>query len=259
MPVSAYGAAYRAASNRGHEQMLKFIAALLFAVAGMAHAQDTLHTDLPLDYLAQVNAEKPDQPLVIFIHGYGSNAADLFGLKDQLPAAYNYLSVQAPVELQPDSYKWFTQKPGVPDYDGVTEDLKSSGKQLTAFITQATEKFHTQPGKVFLVGFSQGAMMSYEVALRQPTLVGGFAALSGRLLPVVKSEVRPANELKALKVFIGHGMQDRQVVYASGPQAEATLKSLGLMPQFHGYEGLGHNISEAEVLDLANWLQQSTR
>ncbi|KAA8716102.1 alpha/beta hydrolase [Pseudomonas cannabina] len=239
--------------------MLKFIAALLFAVAGLAQAQDTLHTDLPLDYLAQVNAEKPDQPLVIFIHGYGSNAADLFGLKDQLPAVYNYLSVQAPVELQPDSYKWFTQKPGVPDYDGVTEDLKSSGKQLTAFITQATEKFHTQPSKVFLVGFSQGAMMSYEVALRQPTLVGGFAALSGRLLPVVKSEVRPANELKVLKVFIGHGMQDRQVVYASGPQAEATLKSLGLMPQFHGYEGLGHNISEAEVLDLANWLQQSTR
>ncbi|RMN44118.1 phospholipase/carboxylesterase [Pseudomonas syringae] len=240
--------------------MLKFFAALLFAVATMAHAQDnTLHTDLPLDYLAQANVETPDRPLVIFIHGYGSNASDLFGLKEHLPAGYNYLSVQAPVELQADSYKWFTQKKGGTDYDGVTEDLKSSGKRLTDFITQATEKFRTQPGKVFLVGFSQGAMMSYEVALRQPTLVGGFAALSGRLLPVVKSEVNASDDLKALKVFIGHGVQDRQVAYASGPQAEATLKSLGLTPQFHGYEGLGHSINEAEVVDLANWLQQSSR
>ncbi|KGS16259.1 MULTISPECIES: alpha/beta hydrolase [Pseudomonas syringae group] len=239
--------------------MLKFFAALLFAVAGMAQAQDTLHTDLPLDYLAQANVETPNRPLVIFIHGYGSNAADLFGLKEHLPADYNYLSVQAPVTLQPDSYKWFTQKRGAPDYDGVTEDLKSSGTKLTAFITQATAKFHTQPDKVFLVGFSQGAMMSYEVALRQPKLVGGIAALSGRLLPVVQSEVKPSDDLKALKVFIGHGKQDRQVAYASGPQAEATLKSLGLTPQFHAYEGLGHSISEAEVVDLGNWLQQSAR
>ncbi|EGH17647.1 hypothetical protein Pgy4_32326, partial [Pseudomonas savastanoi pv. glycinea str. race 4] len=43
--------------------MLKFFAALLFAIAGMAQAQDTLHTDLPLDYLAQVNVETPHRPL----------------------------------------------------------------------------------------------------------------------------------------------------------------------------------------------------
>ncbi len=49
------------------------------------------------------------------------------------------------------------------------------------------------------------------------------------------------------------------MAYASGPQAEATLKSLGLSPQFHGYEGLGHSINETEVIDLANWLQQSVR
>ncbi|KPB29921.1 Phospholipase/carboxylesterase [Pseudomonas syringae pv. aceris] len=239
--------------------MLKFFAALLFAFTAMAQAQDTLHTDLPLDYLAQTNVDKPDQPLVIFIHGYGSNAADLFGLKEELPADYNYVSVQAPMELRADSYKWFTQKPGVADYDGVTEDLKSSGTRLAAFIGKATEKFHTQPGKVFLIGFSQGAMMSYEVALRQPKLVGGFAALSGRLLPVLKSEVKASDDLKALSVFIGHGTQDRQVAYASAPQAEATLKSLGLTPQLHAYDGMGHSINEAEVMDLAAWLKQSNR
>ncbi|MEE4682262.1 dienelactone hydrolase family protein [Pseudomonas alliivorans] len=237
--------------------MLKFFAALLFVCSGLVQAQDTLHTDLPLDYLAQATTDAPDRPLVILIHGYGSNAADLFSLKDHLPAAYNYLSVQAPVQLRPDSYKWFTQKPGVTEYDGVTEDLKSSAQRLTAFIGQATDKYKTRPDKVFLVGFSQGAMMSYEVALRQPMLVGGIAALSGRLLPVVKSELKPEEALKTLKVFIGHGAEDRQVSYASGPDAEKTLKALGLKPEFHGYEGLGHNLSETEVADLAQWLEKS--
>ncbi|CAM3189080.1 phospholipase [Pseudomonas floridensis] len=239
--------------------MLKLFAALLFVCSGLVQAQDTLNTDLPLNYLAQASADTPNKPLVIFIHGYGSNAADLFDLKDRLPADYNYLSVQAPVELQPGSYKWFTRKPGVVEYDGVTEDLKNSTGQLTAFIRQATDQYKTRPDKVFLIGFSQGAMMSYEVALRQPTLVGGIAALSGRLLSVVKSELKPDDALKRLNVFIGHGAEDRQVSYASGPEAEATLKGLGLKPEFHGYQGLGHSLSGAEVEDLADWLKKSVR
>lgn len=239
--------------------MLKFFAALLFVCSGLVQAQDTLHTDLPLDYLAQATTDTPDKPLVIFIHGYGSNAADLFSLKDRLPADYNYLSVQAPVELQSDSYKWFTRKPGSAEYDGVTEELKSSTERLTAFIRQATATYKTQPDKVFLIGFSQGAMISYEVALRQPALVGGFAALSGRLLPVVKSEVKPSDALKRLKVFIGHGEEDPQVSYASGPDADSALKALGLKPEFHGYKGVGHSLSGAEVANLAEWLERSAR
>ncbi|KEZ65937.1 phospholipase, partial [Pseudomonas syringae pv. syringae FF5] len=50
-----------------------------------------------------------------------------------------------------------------------------------------------------------------------------------------------------------------QGAYASAPQAEATLKSLGLTPQLHAYDGMGHSINEAEVMDLAAWLKQSNR
>lgn len=134
--------------------MLKFFAVLLFAFVGMAQAQDTLHTDLPLDYLAQTNVDKPDQPLVIFIHGYGSNAADLFGLKEHLPADYNYVSVQAPVALRADSFKWFTQKPGVADYDGVTEDLKAAVPSWLRSLAKPLRSF-IPSRKVFLIGFSQ--------------------------------------------------------------------------------------------------------
>jgi phospholipase/carboxylesterase len=237
--------------------MLKFIAALLLTCSGLVHAQDGLLSDLNLDYRAQVNADAPDRPLIIFIHGYGSNEQDLLGLKDRLSADFNYLSVRAPMDLRAGSYKWFTQKTDAPGYDGVTEDLKSSREQLSTFIKDATKKYQTQPGQVFLVGFSQGAMMSYEVALRDPTLLGGFAALSGRLLPLLESGLKPDPRLASLKVFIAHGAEDHQVAYSGGPEAETTLKKLGLSPEFHSYEGLEHSINAAEVADLARWLDQA--
>lgn len=246
--------------------MLKFLTFLCLLYSALVQAQDPLQTDLSLAYLAQIPDPAADRPLVILLHGFGSNEVDLFALKERLPSGYNYLAVRAPLELQPGRYKWFTQKPDEPGhdqdrgttaYDGVTDELKASGERLATFIRQATQKYRTQPDKVYLVGFSQGAMMSYEVALRDPSLVGGFAALSGRLLPVLESGLKPGTSLAPLKVFIAHGAQDRQVAYRGGTHAEAFLRTLGLEPEFHGYQGLEHSISAAETAELARWLGSS--
>ena len=70
-----------------------------------------------------------------------------------------------------------------------TADNVFWAKLIKDFVGQATAKYHTQPDRVFLVGFSQGAIMSYEVALRDPQLVRGIAALSGSVLPVLKAQV----------------------------------------------------------------------
>ncbi|CRL47436.1 MULTISPECIES: alpha/beta hydrolase [Pseudomonas] len=235
--------------------MLKFLAMLTLLASASVHAQTPLQSDLPLKYLEQANPESQHQPLVIFLHGYGSNEQDLFGIKDDLPATYTYLSVRAPMTLEEGSYQWFTKK-GEGAYNGKTGDLKSSGQVLLDFIAQAAKKYHTEPDKVFLVGFSQGAIMSYEVALRHPEAVGGIAALSGRVLPVLKSALKPDENLQKLAIFIGHGKEDNRLPYKDGTDADTLLKSLSLKPEFHGYEGLGHNISEAEIVDLNAWLQR---
>ena len=78
--------------------MLKFFALLTLLVSATVHAQTPLQTDLPLKYLEQANPESRNQPLVIFLHGYGSNEQDLFGIKDELPAQYTFLSVRAPMD-----------------------------------------------------------------------------------------------------------------------------------------------------------------
>ncbi|WLH70541.1 alpha/beta hydrolase [Pseudomonas sp. FP2309] len=239
--------------------MFKLFALALTLVAGVAHADSELHTDLPLAYLEQSQSDARNEPLVIFLHGFGSNEEDLFGIKDALPSTWTYLSVRAPIPVQPSGFRWFTKTPGDGDYDGVTADLRSSAKLIKDFVVKATAKYHTQSDRVFLVGFSQGAIMSYEVALRDPALVRGIAALSGSLLPVLKAELKPDQRLGKLAIFIGHGTLDQALPYVSATRANEVLVGLGLQPEFHGYPGMNHTVSEAQLSDLKAWLQKSLR
>ncbi|MGO3999534.1 MULTISPECIES: alpha/beta hydrolase [Pseudomonas] len=238
--------------------MLKTLAAVLMLGSSIVQAEPLLHTDLPLNYLEQSQPDSRNQPLVIFLHGYGSNEADLFGIKDGLPASYTYLSVRAPQTLEEGSYQWFHRK-GQGAYDGDSDDLRSSAALIGDFVAKAADKYHTTADKVFLVGFSQGAIMSYEVALRQPSAVGGIAALSGKLLPVLRTQLKADKALGALAIFIGHGTDDQRLPFADGSDADSLLRKLGLAPQFHAYPGLGHSISEGEISDLNAWLLRINR
>ena len=235
--------------------MLKILALLTLLASAAVHAQTPLQTDLPLKYLEQATADSRDQPLVIFLHGYGSNEQDLFGIKDELPKPYTYLSVRAPMVTQEGSYQWFRKK-GEGAYNGETDDLKSSGQLLLDFVAQAAKKYHTEPDKVYLVGFSQGAIMSYEVALRHPEAVGGIAALSGRILPVLRAELKPDEKRQSLAIFIGHGTADKRLPLSDGTEANSLLQSVSLEPEFHAYQGVGHSISAEEMQDLNAWLQR---
>ncbi|NVZ20577.1 alpha/beta hydrolase [Pseudomonas costantinii] len=239
--------------------MFKLFALALMWVAGAAHADSTLHTDLPLSYLEQTQGDARNQPLVIFLHGFGSNEEDLFSIKDALPSTWTYLSARAPMPVDFNGYRWFAKKPGDGDYDAETADLQRSATLIEDFVTQATAKYHTRSDRVFLVGFSQGAIMSYEVGLRKPALVRGIAALSGSVLPVLKAELKPDESLDKLAIFIGHGTLDQALPYVSATRANEVLVGLGLKPEFHGYPGMPHTVSEAEVQDLKAWLEKSLK
>nr|BFD41148.1 dienelactone hydrolase family protein [Pseudomonas sp. FFPRI_1] len=234
--------------------MIRYLALLALLAAPWVEAGSALHDDLPLSYMEQAPAETRNQPLVIFLHGYGSNEADLFGLREGLPAGYTYLSARAPQTLEEGSYQWFHRK-GQGAYDGVTEELADSASLIGQFVRAAVAKYHTQPDKVVLVGFSQGAVMAYEVGLRYPQSVRGIAALSGKILPVLAAQVKNNPALQRLGIFIGHGTADQRLPYSDGIEANHLLQGLSLKPQFHAYPGMGHSISEAEINDLSRWLQ----
>jgi phospholipase/carboxylesterase len=236
---------------------MKIITLILLAMATMVHAENKLQTDLPLKYLVAepkvVHSSVQSRPLVIFLHGYGSNEEDLFELKQEFSPDYTYLSVQAPMMLAPGSYQWYGLQPHEQSIAEAT--VKKHLKMLEDFIKAATVKYHTEADKVLLVGFSQGGMMAYELALNNPKMVRGIASLSGKILPALKTKMKPGLNLSGLAVFIGHGTGDDRVPLREATEANALLEKTSIKPTFHTYPKMGHSINQQELDDIKKWME----
>jgi phospholipase/carboxylesterase len=87
--------------------------------------------------------------------------------------------------------------------------------------------------------------------------VGGIAALSGKVLSVLQTELKPDDARHSLAVFIGHGSLDPQLPSSGASEARVVLETLGINPDYHLYEGMRHTINSAEMTDLNAWLQKA--
>ena len=237
--------------------IMRYLICLFLVAATMVQAETKLLTDLPLKYLVEepksANSNSSARPMVIFLHGYGSNEEDLFELKREFSSEYIYLSVQAPMILSPGSYQWYGLQAS--EASQVSENVTKYTKKLEDFITAAVKKYHTVPEKVILIGFSQGAIMGYELALKNPKSIKGIAALSGKILAPLKETIKTGHDLLGLSVFIGHGTDDDRVYYREATEALALLEKTSIKPTFHSYPKMGHSINQQELLDLKKWLE----
>ena len=134
-------------------------------------------TTLPLIHLVrQPLSQASHPPLLLLLHGVGSNEHDLFELAPLLDKRFLILSLRAPNTLSQGSYAWFdvTFTPQGPLID--PQQAEQSRQLLIDFIGQAITTYGANPGQVYLMGFSQGAIMSASVALTRPALVAGAVA-----------------------------------------------------------------------------------
>jgi len=231
------------------------IAAVLLFFSTGASAQ--LQTDLSLKYLVQLPGQASTHPpVIILLHGYGSNEEDLFGLRTALPPYYLIASVRAPRKADVGGYQWFEREIVNGKYTGKKEHLEQSRQAILKFAREFTAKYKADAGSIYLVGFSQGAMMSYEAGLTAPEKIKGIAVLSGKmpesLLPLINKN-DPA--LKKLKIFIAHGTADSRLPFSDGKAANDQLVKMGLKPEFHSYPGMDHAISNEVMADLLKWLK----
>jgi phospholipase/carboxylesterase len=237
--------------------MIKMLSAItiliVISINGFCQ-QDGLQTDLALKYLFQPPTEKTTRPpVIIFLHGYGSDERDLFELRNSIPKSFLVLSVRAPYPLAHGGYEWYESVKG---HDGKKEQLKNSRTLINKFITQAVAKYNADAKEVYLAGFSQGAIMCYETGLTTPETIKGIAVLSGMIFPSLKPLVNNNAELKKLKIFAGHGTTDDRIPFADGKSACNYLQSIGLLPEFHAYTSMAHAISNEEMKDVVKWMKK---
>ncbi|MFE3839175.1 alpha/beta hydrolase [Pseudogemmobacter sonorensis] len=191
-------------------------------------------------------AQGAARSLVVFVHGYGADGADLLGLADvlapHLPGAA-FVAPDAPERVtgNPFGRQWFP----IPWLDGSSEEaaregLLAAARDLDAFLDARLADEGLEPGALALVGFSQGAMMSLHIGPRRPAPVAGIVAISGRLL--VPERLAEEARVKP-PVLLIHGDQDPVVPFEDMSLAGNALVAAGFETFGHVMRGTGHGIA----------------
>lgn len=194
-------------------------------------------------------------PVLILLHGYGSNEEDLYSFADQLPSKYMVFSLRAPQKIADESFKWYSLDIVNGRQKFNFKEEEESRRRLIQFIEKISRKYTIDPAEIYLCGFSQGAIMCYSLALTKPELVAGIAVLSGKLLEEIKPEISHSKKLKSMKIFISHGSLDNVIPVANAREAQTYLKSVHLSPVYKEYN-VKHEICLANLRDLIQWLNK---
>lgn len=195
-----------------------------------------------------------DARCIIMLHGVGSNQDDLFGLAPNFPEDIYIFSLQGCFSLGGGWYAWYPVdfSTGKPLYN--REDVEKGYEYILDCIKDITEKYQLSPEQIFLLGFSQWAIMSYYTLYRSPGLIGGIIALSGRILAEIDISQIQKESYSTKRVFIWHGNQDRVIGVESSHLAAQLVQDLSIEPMVRIYP-IGHNISHDEISDIVGWLK----
>ena len=185
--------------------------------------------------------------IVVFLHGYGANGADLLWLADvlgeHLPDTL-FVAPDAPevIPMMPTGLQWFP----IPWIDGSSEEeaergLMAAAEDLNAFLDALMVDEDVLPEQVVLFGFSQGTMMALHVAPRREDAVAGVVAFSGRLL---SPDLLKDDAVSRPPVLLVHGDQDDVVPPQSLPEAAEALQAAGWKDVYaHVMKGTAHGIA----------------
>ena len=209
-----------------------------------------------LHYLIQEPKVKHDKnPLLLLLHGYGSNEEDLFSFASELPNDSYVISVRAPYDLQPYGHAWYAIHFDA-DENKFSDNVqaKQSVELIAGFIDEIVKQYPIDAKNVTLIGFSQGAILSYATALTYPEKVAKVVALSGYFNQEIMPEVIDTKAISHLKFFVSHGSVDQVIPIDWARKAKPALENLGLEVEYQEYP-VGHGVAPQNFFDFKNWLQ----
>ncbi|MFF2752888.1 alpha/beta hydrolase [Psychrobacillus sp. NPDC058041] len=192
--------------------------------------------------------ENNKYPALFLMHGMGSDENDLVGLVSSLQEKCHIFSIRGPIS-QPPGYAFFTiegiGKPHRGIFDQVLKDLQT-------FIEDAVEEYSIDCDQLYLLGFSQGAILTQSLALIMGNRIKGIVALSGYIPALVKEEysIQPVDQLDA---FISHGELDNMLPFEWGVGSRDYFTKLGANVTFKSYP-VAHGVAPENQRDLLEFL-----
>jgi phospholipase/carboxylesterase len=210
---------------------------------------------LSLEYVIREPKIKLDKnPLLLLLHGYGSNEQDLFSFASELPEEYYIVSARAPYDLTYGSYAWYAI-----NFDADQNKFSDNNQAIISrdivagFIDELVSYYPINDKNVTLIGFSQGTILSYAVALSYPEKVQRVVAMSGYINPEILEKEYLKNSFSNLQLFTSHGTSDQVIPVEWGRKAKPFLENLGIKVTYKEYP-IGHGVSPQNFYDFKNWL-----
>jgi phospholipase/carboxylesterase len=188
-------------------------------------------------------------PGLLLLHGRGADELDLLGLAPALDPRLAIVSARAPFALGAGHHWYEVLDIGHPE----ARSFRRSLALLDAFSTEIVARYDLDPTQLYVLGFSQGAMMAAALTLTQPERFAGTLALSG-YLPLHAGLPFEAGAQTGKAWFVAHGELDPVIPISFGRESRDFLTSVEADLTYHEYP-IPHTISDAEMNDIAHWLR----
>lgn len=186
---------------------------------------------------------------IFTLHGKGSNERNMFGLVAPLAEELIIIGIRGNLPLGA-GYQYYELKSlGNP----IREMFDQAIHHLEAFLHYATDKYPVDPDRRYLLGFSQGAILSMSLALTMGTQLKGIVALNGYIPGFVKTDYA-LRSIKDVSIFASHGEFDSVFPVQIGHETAAYLREHTERLTFNLYP-TDHGVSEDNQLDVLNWLK----
>jgi phospholipase/carboxylesterase len=169
------------------------------------------------------------------------------------------IAPQGPLEVALDpegrfrGYAWFPltlSRPPTP------ADVAAGIGAARDFLELALKRYPIDPKRLAILGFSQGGMVAYALALGAPKRFRALAALSTWLPDDLNQSLKA--DASGLEAWVQHGTRDEIVAVSRGRDSKAKLEARGVPLTYREYE-MGHEITGESLGDLASWLDDRLR
>ncbi|PZD78210.1 alpha/beta hydrolase [Mesonia sp. K7] len=213
--------------------------------------------DLSLTHLVRPSNLSEKAPVILMLHGYGSDENDLFSFASELPDKYLIVSAKAPNAMMPYGNAWYDINFDASG-DKFTNDKQAIASRdlITKFIDEIVENYNGDKENMTLLGFSQGAILSYAVAISNPKKVQRVVALSGYVHPSIFKEGYKDLDFSNLKIYASHGSVDQVIPVDWARKNKPFLDNLDIKNTYSEFP-VGHGVSPQNFFEFKKWLEEN--
>lgn len=213
-------------------------------------------SNFSLHHITRPSRLKTNAPVLIMFHGYGSDENDLFGFASELPEELFIISARAPYPMQPYGNAWYAINfdADMNKWNDIEQAIKSRDL-ISDFIDEVKKEYPIDKNNVSILGFSQGTILSYAVALTYPEKVKNIIALSGYISPEMLPEDLETKNYSHLNFYCSHGSADQVIPVEWARKVPQFLNVLSIKNTYNEFP-VGHGVAPENFYEFRSWLNK---